>query len=81
MCMAGLWFGGTTLYGVASDLLGSLGPVLGWPVFMSMIVLVASLLGWMTGEWRNSGPRPIRVQFAGLVMLMVAVFLFSRAAV
>jgi len=80
-CMAGLWFAGTTLYGVASRMLGNLGPVLGWPAFMSTVVLVASLLGWMTGEWRNCGPRPVRIQFAGLAMLMGAVFLFSRAMV
>lgn len=80
-CMAGLWFGGTILYGVASGMLGSLGPVLGWPAFMSTVVLVASLLGWLTGEWRNSGARPIGLQFAGLIMLMTAVFLFSKAVV
>ncbi|GGH08732.1 L-rhamnose/proton symporter RhaT [Silvibacterium dinghuense] len=81
MCMASLWFAGTTLYGVASGMLGSLGAVLGWPVFMSIMVLVASLLGWMAGEWRGSGSRPVRVQFAGLILLTAAVFLFSRAAV
>ena len=78
-CMAALWFGSTTLYGIASALLGSLGTVLGWPIFMSIVVVVASAIGWMAGEWRGSGTRPLRLQLAGLAMLVAAVFLFSKA--
>jgi L-rhamnose-H+ transport protein len=80
-CMAGLWFAGTTLYGVASSMLGSLGIVLGWPTFMSIVVVVASVIGWMAGEWKNSGVRPLRMQLAGLAMLVAAVFLFSKVVV
>jgi L-rhamnose-H+ transport protein len=78
VCMAGLWFGGTILYGIASSMLGSMGTVLGWPTFMSIVVVVASLIGWMAGEWKGSGARPLRVQLAGLAMLVAAVFLFSK---
>ncbi len=79
LAMGVLWFGGTILYGVASYDLGTLGPVLGWPIFMSVIVIAASFLGWATGEWRAAGPRPFRLQLAGIALLMLAVFLFSRA--
>jgi L-rhamnose-H+ transport protein len=78
-CMAILWFASTVLYGVASGLLGSLGVVLGWPIFMSIVVVVASAIGWMAGEWSGSGKRPFRLQMAGLTLLIAAVFLFSRA--
>lgn len=78
-CMAALWFASTTLYGIASGLLGSLGAILGWPTFMSIVVVVASAIGWITGEWRGSGTRPLRLQLAGLSMLVAAVFLFSKA--
>lgn len=77
-CMAGLWFASTTLYGVASSMLGSLGTVLGWPAFMSIVVVVASVIGWMAGEWRGSGTRPLRLQVAGMAMLVMAVFLFAK---
>ena len=79
LSMSVLWFGGTTLYGVASVYLGVLGPVLGWPVFMSIIVITASFFGWAAGEWHGTGSRPLRLQLAGIVMLICAVFLFSRA--
>jgi L-rhamnose-H+ transport protein len=77
--MAALWFGSTLLYGVANFNLGSLGPVLGWPVFMSLIVIIATLFGAITGEWRTSTAKPLRFQLAGIAMLILAVFLFSRA--
>ena len=78
-CMAALWFASTALYGIASGSLGALGTVLGWPIFMSIVVVVASAIGWMAGEWRGSGTRPLRLQLAGLAMLVAAVFLFSKA--
>jgi L-rhamnose-H+ transport protein len=40
--MAFLWFGSTILYGAATTNLGQLGTVLGWPLFMSVIVITAS---------------------------------------
>lgn len=78
--MACFWFGSTLLYGVASGKLGSLGPVLGWPLFMSLIVIVASLLGVVTGEWKRSGPKPLRIQLAGVAVLIAAVVVLSRAS-
>lgn len=77
--MACLWFGSSLLYGAASEKLGQLGPILGWPVFMSMIVIVASVLGFMTGEWKNTGKMPWRIQLAGVAILVISVVVLSRA--
>jgi L-rhamnose-H+ transport protein len=75
--MAVFWFGSTLLYGLAATQLGSLGPILGWPLFMSLIVIAASLLGVFTGEWRNSGTAPLRIQLAGVGLLIIAVFILA----
>jgi L-rhamnose-H+ transport protein len=75
--MAVLWLGSTLLYGFAAAKLGSLGPVLGWPLFMSLIVIIASLLGMRTGEWKNSGRLPIRIQWSGVALLVLAVFILA----
>lgn len=77
--MAALWFFSTVLYGVAAQGLGAWGVVLGWPVFMSVIVIVAALLGVAAGEWRHSGRTPILFQAAGILLLVVAIVAFSRA--
>ena len=78
LLMAVLWFGSSLLFGIASFSLGALGPVIGWPVFMSLIVICASFLGWSTGEWRTATRRPLQLQLAGLGMLIAAIVLFSR---
>lgn len=77
--MAILWFGSSVLYGIATAFLGDLGPVVGWPLFMSLIVIVASLLGLWTGEWRNAGSRAVRVQGLAVLVLVCAVVVLSRA--
>ena len=78
--MAFFWFGSTFLYGLATVKLGSWGPILGWPLFMSLIVITASLLGMLTGEWKNSGAAPLRIQWAGVIMLVIAVFVLAATS-
>ena len=77
--MAFFWFGSTVLYGVATVELGPLGPVLGWPLFMSLIVITASAWGVATGEWRNTGKQPLRVMSAGVAVLVLAICVLSVA--
>ena len=78
--MALFWFGSTLLYGMASTKLGTLGPVVGWPLFMSLIVITASMLGIATGEWKNTGKKPLRIQLTGVFILIIAVVVLSRAS-
>jgi L-rhamnose-H+ transport protein len=79
VAMAVLWFGSSVFYGIATVFLGDLGPVVGWPLFMSLIVIVASVLGVWTGEWRNAGSRALRVQGLAVLILVCAVVVLSRA--
>lgn len=79
MVMAVLWFFSTALYGVATTRLGELGVVVGWPVFMSLIVVTAGILGIVTGEWKHSGAAPLSLQVVGMLLLVTAVVTLSRA--
>lgn len=74
-----LWFGGHLLYGMGIASLGALGPTLGWPVYMSFLVISAGLYGFAAGEWRQVTGGPIRLQLTGMAVLCFAVFIFSRA--
>ena len=78
--MAGFWVGSTLLSGAGTGVLGSWGPILGWPVFMSLIVIMATLLGIMTGEWKNSGRLPLRIQWTGVALLVLAVFVLANTS-
>lgn len=77
LVMAVLWFGSILLYGVACDELHGWGSVFGWPIFMSLIVITASLWSIATGEWKNSGNQSLLIQMGGVAMLVVAVFVLS----
>jgi hypothetical protein len=51
------------MYGVSSN---SLGIVVAWPAFMSLIVITAKIRGVLTGEWNGSGRKPLQVMYTGL---------------
>lgn len=76
--MGALWFGGHLLYGMGISFLGTLGPTLGWPIYMSFLVISAGLYGFLAGEWRRVSTAPIRFQLAGMIILCIAVFMFSK---
>jgi L-rhamnose-H+ transport protein len=78
--MGSFWLGSLLLYGASVSRLGSLGPALGWPLYMSLIVVAASLLGIATGEWRKSGRWPLAIQLAGVGVLIVAIIILARAS-
>jgi L-rhamnose-H+ transport protein len=80
LAMGVLWFGSSVLYGIATASLGELGPVIGWPLFMSLIVIIATLLGLWTGEWRGAARSAFRVQGLAVLVLVAAVIVLSRAS-
>lgn len=75
--MAFFWFGSTVMYGVGATELGSLGPILGWPVFMSLIIITATFWGVFAGEWKQAGKRPLQIMSSGVVVLVVAIFVLG----
>jgi len=77
--MGVFWFGSTVMYGVAAGQLGALGTVLGWPLFMSLIVITASVWGVLTGEWKGTGKQPLQIMSAGVAVLILAIFVLATA--
>ncbi|HEV2136702.1 MAG TPA: L-rhamnose/proton symporter RhaT [Terracidiphilus sp.] len=69
--MAALWMGSTAIYGVAMSRIGAMGPVLGWPLFMSIIILVSSGWGFLTGEWKGAGTKAVRFMIFAIALLIV----------
>jgi L-rhamnose-H+ transport protein len=76
--MASLWISGTVGYGMAASMLGSLGPVIGWPIYMSAIILSSAFWGWVSGEWRGIAGRPPRVMGLGIVVQVIVLVMLSR---
>src|SRR5258708_1038815 len=49
-----LWFGGTVLYGMGAASLGSLGNIVGWPIFMTLDIIVGVFWGAVAGEVKGA---------------------------
>jgi L-rhamnose-H+ transport protein len=75
--MGVFWFGSTLMYGIA---VSPLGTSVAWPIFMSLIVIVASIWGVLTGEWRGTGKRPLQIMYGGVAVLVLAIYVLSKAA-
>ncbi len=74
-----LWYGGISLYGVGAGMMGPLGAVLGWPVFMSMNIIVANVLGMLTGEWAGTSGTARCLCWSGILVLIVAIIVVALA--
>ncbi len=77
LAMAVLWSGSNFIYGAGALRMGPLGFVLGWPIFMAVIVLMANAWGLATGEWRSAGRRAVTWAAAGCGMIICGIWLIA----
>lgn len=66
-----LWMTSVALYGTASAQMAAMGPILGWPLFMSVIIVTANVWGLMTGEWAGIRRGPITLMLVGILFLIL----------
>jgi L-rhamnose-H+ transport protein len=69
--MGALWFSSLVVYGTAAAHMADLGPVLGWPLFMSGIILTSNVWGLALGEWKGAARTSLIIMFAGLSFLIL----------
>ncbi len=75
--MAAFWYGSLAIYSKASQLIGALGPVVGWPIFMALIILTSNFWGWRYREWENAGSSAKRVMKWGLACLVASILILG----
>jgi L-rhamnose-H+ transport protein len=75
--MAALWIGSFYLYGMGAARMGRWGAIIGWPLFISLSILVGNLWGLSRGEWTDASPTARRGLNRGLVVVLAAVLLFG----
>ncbi len=76
--MGALCFASFLIYGMGATALGSLGGIVGWPLFMSMSLITSNLLGALSGEWKGSPPAAWRFSIGGIALLIVAITIIAR---
>jgi L-rhamnose-H+ transport protein len=75
--MAILWIGSFYLYGMGAAKLGKWGVIVGWPLFISLSIVVGNLWGIWRGEWKTA-PRSARSLLnVGILILCIAVVIIA----
>ncbi|HEX5410273.1 MAG TPA: L-rhamnose/proton symporter RhaT [Terriglobia bacterium] len=70
--MAVLWTGGIILYGRGAAFMGQTGAVVGWPLFIGIIIFVSTIWGFASGEWKDSSQEARYYMVAGMAVLLIA---------
>ena len=78
--LALLWIGSFYLYGMGAARLGRWGGIIGWPLFISLAILVGNLWGLGRGEWAAAPETARRQLKLGLGVLLGAMVLFGIAS-
>ena len=73
-----VWSASIGFYGASAQALGPLGPSVGWPVFIGLIVLTSNAWGVAIGEWKNKPRGRLVEMLAGSAVLVIAGFLIVR---
>lgn len=80
LVMAIFWFGSLAIYSKASLLIGSLGPVIAWPLFMVLIILTSNFWSWRHKEWEGCSAAIKARVIASIVTLILAVLVLTYSA-
>jgi L-rhamnose-proton symport protein (RhaT) len=67
-----LWVSSISVYGLGAAHLGTMGPILGFPVNMAMTIIAANVAGIITGEWAGSPRRALLFLRSGALVLIAA---------
>ena len=80
MLLIGVMYSGSVvLWGISisEDMLGQLGPSVGWALFIGMVVVSSNIGGFLTGEWKKAGARATGIMLAGLALMILAMVLIA----
>jgi L-rhamnose-H+ transport protein len=76
--MGAMWISGTVLYGSSVRILGTYGAVIGWPIYMSAMILVSTFWGWLTGEWKHVSGLPVVLLLGGIAVQIFAMVMLGQ---
>lgn len=65
------WFAALGVYGQGAALLGEIGPVIGWPILLSLSLIISNYWAYNAGEWDNA-QKPFNKLLIGLFVLIIS---------
>ena len=79
--MGAMWIGSFYAYGMGAANLGTWGPILGWPIFIALSIIVGNLWGIWRGEWKEASARSRALLNRSLIVMTIAVVVISISQV
>jgi L-rhamnose-H+ transport protein len=74
-----LWFGSMAIYGIGAAMMGKLGPVIGWPVFVGLSLIFSNFWAFKAGEWSNTDKiKKILYLGVGILIIATAILAYSN---
>ncbi|PWJ55557.1 L-rhamnose-H+ transport protein [Dyadobacter jejuensis] len=73
-----LWFGALGVYGQGATLMGSMGPVIGWPILLGVSLVVSNIWAYFNKEWLGA-VKPFAWLVVGLMVLISATIILGYA--
>jgi L-rhamnose-H+ transport protein len=77
--MGVVWMSGMAAYGAGALSMGKLGTSVGWILFLTSMIVVANILGALTGEWKGADAKTLGIMAAGIMILMAAIVVVGTA--
>jgi len=80
LVMGLFWYGSLVFYSKASQMIGAVGPVVGWPLFMVMIILTSNFWGWRYKEWKGCSAKVKHTLWLGLACMILAIVVLGYSS-
>jgi len=77
--MAIMWIGSFYIYGISSYKLGEWGNIIGWPLFISVSIVIGNIWGIHKGEWSGASKMARRKLNLGLITLLIAMVIIGMS--
>jgi len=75
--MGFLWYSGVVVYGMGAYALGTLGGIVGWPVYMSVDIIAGVAWGFLSREWKGASRAALGYCLTGIAILFFAIGVIS----
>ena len=79
LTMSMMWIGSFYFYGIGCSMLGNYGLIIGWPLLVTLSIVVGNLWGIYRGEWKDATKASKRLLNTGLLILVVSIVLTSMS--
>jgi len=79
LIMSLMWIGSFYFYGIGSSMLGDYGLIIGWPLLITLSIVIGNLLGLYRGEWKGATSKSRRLLNLGLLVLVASIVLTAMS--